>query len=119
MPAENALDYDELKAKLQKRILRKYCVPEKGETCSQFVVRLESYIKRWIEMAEIDKSFGSLLGLMVRGQFLNICNKELTLFLLKRIPNSSAQMAKLAVHYCDARFLPVSLFVFCRNEHVK
>jgi hypothetical protein len=83
MPDENALDYDELKATLLGRFEQteegfkkrfRSCKPEKGETYSQFVVRLESYIKRWIEMAEIEKYFDGLLDLMVRDQFLHICN---------------------------------------------
>ena len=128
MPVENALDYDELKLALLKRFELteegfkkrfRSCRPEKGETYSQFAVRLESYMKRWIEMADIESSFKDLLDLIVRDQFLHICNKELTLFLLERTPKSSVQMAKFADQYCEARSLPASSFVFGRNEQAK
>lgn len=128
MPVESALDYEKLKAALLKRFELtaegfkkrfRSCRPEDGETHSQFLVRLESYFKRWTEMAEIDHSFDGLLDLMVRDQFLHVCNKELTLFLLERIPKRATEMAILADQFCEARSLPASNFVFRRTESVK
>lgn len=66
------------------------------ETFRQFVVRLQSYLQRWVAMAEIDKTNQGLLDLMVREQTLQICHKKLSLFLPERTPRSAGDMTRLA-----------------------
>ena len=69
LDAEQSSDYDRLKNAL----LRRYGLtaegyrkklreskPEQDETPGQFVVRLQAYLKRWIELGETDDSKGSL-----------------------------------------------------------
>ena len=112
LPAEKALVYDDVKDALLKRFdktedgyKRKFrsCRPEQGETFIQFSVRLSSYFQRWLEMAKINKTFADLFDLVVRDQFLHICNHDLTLFLKERTPNSVADMAQLADQFREAR----------------
>ncbi|XP_033761705.1 uncharacterized protein LOC117343459 [Pecten maximus] len=112
LPVEQSLDYEVLKCALLKRFemteqgFRKRFIdgrPEKGETFSQFAVRLDSYFQRWLEMAGIEKSFEGLKDLMVRDQFLRACGTDLTLFLKERIPKSIGEMSKLADQYAEAR----------------
>lgn len=117
LPATQALDYDELKSALLKRFdktedgfKRKFrsCRPEAGENFSQCAVRLGSYLNRWVEMSQIDKTYDGLFDLMLRDQFLFMCNRELTMFLLERQPKSTGEMSKLADQFREARFTGAS-----------
>lgn len=112
MPPERALDYDELKLALLRRydltvdgFKRKFrsSRPEQGETFTQFAVRQDSYLTRWVDMAKTDKTYEGLFDLMVRDQFLHMCSHELALFLKERTPKSLKDMAELADQYKEAR----------------
>lgn len=125
MPIDDAMKYDELKSALLKRFelteegfKKRYrsCRPDKGETYGQFVVRLQSYLQRWVDMSNIQKTYEGLFDLMVRDQLLHICNRELSLFLLERTPQSAAEMAKLADKYREARSVSASSLTFQRND---
>ncbi|XP_033756184.1 uncharacterized protein LOC117338928 [Pecten maximus] len=112
LPVDQSLDYDVLKGALLKRFemtedsFRKRFRsgrPETGETFSQFAVRLESDLVRWMEMASVDKTYDGLRDLMVRDQFLQACGNELKLFLKERIPKSIVEMSTLADQFAEAR----------------
>jgi len=47
--------------------------PETGKAPTQFIARLENYLMRWIDLANIDKDFDGLLSLMVKEQYLESC----------------------------------------------
>lgn len=79
------------------------CRPESGETFQQFAVRLSSYFMRWIEMSKVPKTYEGLYDLMLRDQFLHVCNKEVMLFLKERTPGSIDEMTKLADQFKEAR----------------
>ena len=90
LPFEKAKDYDELKSALLKRFeltedgfRQKFrgCRPENGETFQQFAVRMGSYFDRWLEMSKVKPTYDGLYDLMLRDQFLSICNCDLLLFL--------------------------------------
>ena len=70
----------------------------------QFAVRLESYFLRWIDMSKIDKSFKGLADLILRDQFIHVCNRDLTLFIKERTPKSMEEVATLADQFREARF---------------
>jgi len=76
---------------------------EKEETASQFVCRITGYLDRWIQLAEIDKSFDGLKELIVKEQFLAVSEEHLTLYLRERDPKELDDMIKLADKYLDAR----------------
>ncbi|KAK3084534.1 hypothetical protein FSP39_014861 [Pinctada imbricata] len=113
MPPDQSLDYLALKTALLKRydltedgFKRKFraCRPEAGETFAQFSVRLGSYFQRWLEMSKTEKRFDDLYDLMLRDQFLHVCNRDLHLFLKERTPKSLVEMATLADQFREARF---------------
>ena len=111
---EDAGDYNKLKTAL----LRKYeltvegfrkkfygAIREKEETASQFVSSIEGYLDRWIQLAGIDKTFEGLKDLVVREQFLAVCDDRLTIYLRERDPKCASDLVKLADMYLDARLL--------------
>ena len=112
LPFDKAKDYDELKSALLKRFeltedgfRQKFrgCRPENGETFQQFAVRMGSYFDRWLEMSKVKPTYDGLYDLMLRDQFLSICNRDLLLFLKERIPETLADMSRLADQYREAR----------------
>lgn len=120
LPQERALDYATLKAALLKGFERtedgfrqhfRRCRPERGETFTQFSVRLGSYLDRWIELGKVNKTFQGLYDLVLRDQFLSICNKDLILFLKERIPNNIQDMCALADQYKEARCANIQTLV--------
>lgn len=125
MPIDDAMKYDELKSALLKRFelteegfKKRYRSfrPDKGETYGQFVVRLQSYLQRLVDMSNIQKTYEGLFDLMVRDQLLHICNRQLSLFLLQRTPKSAAEMTKFADQYREARLVSASSHTFQRND---
>ena len=117
LPPVEASNYQALKTALLKRyeltedgFKQKFrsCRPENGETFMQFSVRLSSYFQRWFEMSKTAKSFEGLFDLMLRDQFLHVCNRDLSLFLKERIPTSVNEMATLADQFREARFVSAS-----------
>ncbi|XP_062609199.1 uncharacterized protein LOC134270945 [Saccostrea cucullata] len=127
LPQEKALDYDALKTALLKRFEKtedgfrqkfRKSRPEVGETFSQFVVRLGSYLDRWIELGRVNKTFDGLYDLILRDQFLFMCNKELTLFLKERIPKNIREMCDLADQFREARRVNIQTLVhFSKKEN--
>lgn len=120
LPQERALDYATLKAALLERFEKtedgfrqqfRRCRPEKGETFTQFSVRLASYLDRWIEIGKVDKTFQGLYDLVLRDQFISVCNKDLILFPKERIPNNIQDMCALADQYKEARCANIQTLV--------
>ena len=112
MPSEQSLDYHALKTALLKRydltedgFKRKFrsCRPDVGETFVQFMVRMESYFIRWLDMAKVEKTFEAICDLMIRDQLLHVCSRELGLFLRERVPKTKEEMAILADQFREAR----------------
>ena len=118
LPVEQSLNYDVLKTALLKRydldvlktaLLKRYDLtedgfkrrfrsshPDSGETFIQFSVRLSSYMTRWIAMSNSTNTFEGLFVLILRDEFLHVCNQELTVFLKQNVPTSIQEMAQLA-----------------------
>lgn len=76
--------------------------PEHGESPSQFVSRLSSYFKRWMELSRTEQSFEGVLDLLLKEQFINSVGKLLSIFLKERKPNSVENMASIAEQYIEA-----------------
>ena len=51
--------------------------PEISESPDQFIVRLCTYLIRWLELSNMERSFDGLKNLIVNEQFINSCPKEL------------------------------------------
>ncbi|KAI8480742.1 hypothetical protein Bbelb_415350 [Branchiostoma belcheri] len=61
---------------------------EKGESPRQFIVRLTSYLERWVELAESSKSYEGLRDLFVKEQFLEACPRDLAVRLREQGPRA-------------------------------
>ena len=108
---EAAQDYDRVKLALMKRYdltedgyRRKFRVskPEVDESPEQFIVRLDIYLLRWLELSNTERSFEGLKDLIVKEQFIGSCPKELAIHLRERAPETLVQIAKIADQYLEA-----------------
>lgn len=111
LDSKEANDYQILKTALLKRYRLtedgfrcrfRSARPEIGETPSQFAVRLANLMTRWTDLANIEKNYQGLTDLLLREQYINGCNRELSLFLKERKPKSISDMSKLAEQYTEA-----------------
>jgi hypothetical protein len=93
LPTDEAQNYGSLKDALLKRYMMTeegykkrfyHSKPETGESPQQFIARLSNYLSRWIELAQVDKSFDGFCTLIVKEQYLSTCSKQLELFLRER-----------------------------------
>jgi hypothetical protein len=112
LPSADALDYGKLREALllrfesteegfRKRFRNRK--PELGETFVQFSARLLNYFDRWVTLSKSEKTYESLLDLLIRDQLLGCCGHELRLFLKERTPKSVSGMASLADQFREAR----------------
>ena len=108
---EAVQDYDRVKLALMKRYdltedgyRRKFRAskPEVDESHEQFIVRLDRYLLRWLELSNTERSFEGLKDLIVKEQFIDSCPKELAIHLRERAPETLDQTAKIADQYLEA-----------------
>ena len=108
---EAAQDYDLVKLALMKRYdltddvyHRKFRAskPEVDESPELFIVRLERYLLRWLELSHTERSFEGLKDLIVEEQFIDSCSKELAIHLRERAPEKLEQIAKITDQYLEA-----------------
>jgi len=99
LPVKDAQDYEVLKDALLKRFNLteegfkqkfKTAKPEVNEAPGQFLARLESYLMRWIELAEVVQDFDGLKNLMVKEQYLESCSVPLAVFLTHSLTHCCA-----------------------------
>ena len=92
LPVKEAQDYETLKDALLKRFnLTEECFKQRlksaraetGEAPTQFTARLENYLMRWNDLANVPKDFDGLINLIVRavlgelpGAFCHIFERE-------------------------------------------
>ena len=50
--------------------------PEVDESPEQFIVRLDRYLLRWLELSNTENSFEGLKDLIVKEQFIDACPKN-------------------------------------------
>ena len=106
-----AKDYDRVKIALIKRYdltedgyRRKFRAskPEVDESPEQFIVRLDRYLLRWLELSNTARTFDGLQDLIVKEQFIDSCPKDLAIHLRERAPETLAKIAKIADQYLEA-----------------
>ena len=87
---EAARDYDRVKIALMKRYdltedgyRRKFRAskPEVDESLDQFIVRLDRYLLRGLELSDSARTFDGLKDLIVKEQFIDSCPKDLAIHL--------------------------------------
>ena len=76
--------------------------PEVDESPEQFIVRLDRYLLRWLELLNTDRSFEGLKDLIVKEQFIDSCPNELAIHLRERAPETLVLIAKIADQYLEA-----------------
>ena len=74
-----------------------------SETCSQFLVRLENYINRWIEMSLIEKTYDDLRELFLKEQLLNCSLPEIRILLRENHRLPISDLVKKIDMYEEAR----------------
>jgi len=82
LPVKHAQDPEILKDALLKRFnlteegLKRKCKSARAEVeeaPTQFIARLEDYLMKWIDLANVEKNFDGLINLIVREQYLESC----------------------------------------------
>jgi len=90
LASDQATDYNCLKTGLLKRyqlsedgFKRKFRTAraEVGESQTQFITRLASYLQRSMELAEADQTYDGLAALIAREQYLSACPPDMAMFL--------------------------------------
>ena len=111
---EDSLKYDALKDALLTRyqfteegfrIKFRNSKQEVGETASQFMVRLDDYLTRWMELGKAERTFEGLKDLILGEQFLSVSNRSLVMFLKERNVKSVSELTTLAHQYMEAHSL--------------
>ena len=108
---EDATNYDKLKLAL----LRRYNFTEHGyrqrfrearpegqESPGQFVVRLNSYLNKWVELSGREQTYEGVINLIVHEQFTNSCPKDLAVYLMERKYEDLEELASAAEQYLVA-----------------
>jgi hypothetical protein len=108
---DDANSYEKVKNALLKRydytedgyrIRFREAKPEIDESPEQFVVRLQTYLDRWVELAKVAKSYEGVTQLFVREQFINAAPKDLAVHLRERATKTMQEMAEAAEHFLVA-----------------
>ncbi|GFO42458.1 gypsy retrotransposon integrase-like protein 1 [Plakobranchus ocellatus] len=114
LSAEQAKDYNKVKEALMKRYdlaedgyRHKFrtCKPAEGESPNMFIVRIVTYLDRWIELSKTDKSYEKLMDLIVREQFMDACPEDLATSLREKDLSTLERVAKVADLFLKARKL--------------
>lgn len=72
---------------------------------------MTGYLDRWIEFAGIDKSFKALNDLVVREQVVNICSKDLVLFIKEHVPKDVHELTCVAEQFREARMIDITRLI--------
>ncbi|GFR73153.1 hypothetical protein ElyMa_002131200, partial [Elysia marginata] len=113
LSSEQAQDYDKVKQALMKRYdltedgyRRKFrsCKPAEGESPDMFIVRIVTYLDRWIELSRTEKSYEKLKDLIVREQFMDACPEDLATSLREKDLPTIERIAKEADLFLQARY---------------
>ncbi|GFR81475.1 hypothetical protein ElyMa_004070400 [Elysia marginata] len=108
LSSEQAQDYGKVKQALMKRYdltedgyRRKFrsCKPGEGVSPDMFIVRISTYLDRWIELPRTEK----LKDLIVREQFTYACPEDLATSLRKKDLAALERIAKEADLFLQAR----------------
>ena len=111
IPIEDAHDYVTLKRALLKAYnltedgyKQKFrsSKPESCETATQFIARLKGYLVKWLDSANVDRSFEAILEFFVKDQFLQIIPPDMGIFVREREPRNTSEMAAVSERYLNA-----------------
>ena len=121
LDSDAAKDYEKLKVALLKRydftedgyrVRFRDIKPEVDESPDQFIVRLTSYLVKWVELSDTGKTYEGIRNLMVKEQFINCCPVDLSVHLRERAPTTLDDLAKYAEHFVIAHNRQLASKVF-------
>ena len=75
--------------------------PEGQESPGQLIVRIHNYFNRLVELSKVGKTFEGVKEFMVREQFTNSCQRDLSIFLKERKPRNLEKLAQMTEQYLD------------------
>ena len=113
MDAETSLDYNSVKKVLMERFKLteegfrqnfRNSRPERGETPSQFIIKISSHLNKWFEMAVVN-TLEKAIDLLIREQFVKICPGNLTMYLKERECSDIDKMTHWAEMFVEAHGL--------------
>ena len=81
----------------------RYGRSEKSEMFIQSSSRLKCFLKTWLNMAKVDKSFEAVCDFTARDQFLESCSRELYVHLKPKALWNVDEMAREADLFAEAR----------------
>ncbi|KAL7631477.1 UNVERIFIED_CONTAM: hypothetical protein RMT77_018226 [Armadillidium vulgare] len=108
---QEAEDYPKLKQALLNRFnytedgykkLFKESKPKIEESPAQYIERIGAYLDKWVELANVQKSYEGLRELCIVEQFTYSCPKELSVFLRERSVKNLHNLANEAESYLHA-----------------
>ena len=115
-----ATDYDKVKEVLQKRYnltedgcRQKFCMctPEDGESPNMFIVRMKTYLQRWMQLSETPQTYDGLRDLLVREQFLDASSADVSTYLRGRKLSTLDEVAQFADLFLTPRTRQLSYLV--------
>ncbi|GFN74002.1 hypothetical protein PoB_000050800 [Plakobranchus ocellatus] len=79
------------------------CKPAEGENPDMSIVRIVTYLDRWIELSKMDKSDEKLKDLIVREKFMDACPEDLATSLREKDLPTLERVTKEADLFLKAR----------------
>ena len=76
--------------------------PENCETAMQFIARLNDYLTKWLDSANVDRTYDAVLDFLVKDQFLQVVPSELAIFVKEREPKNANEAARVAERHLTA-----------------
>ena len=70
--------------------------PEVDESPDQFIVRLDRYLLRLLQLSDTERTFDGLKDLIVKEQLIDSCPKDLATNLRERAPETLTKIVKIA-----------------------
>ena len=112
MDREKTLTYEDIKNALfkgyhltaeQYRIKFRRLRKETNENYSEFVIKAEHHLKKWIELDTCDKTVDGIRDLFLREQILRVMPHELAIHVKDRQPKSAEEVGRFASLYEENR----------------
>ena len=112
LSTEEANNYESVKMALQRRynlteegyrLKFRQCNPEDGESATMFIVRLRTYLERWVKLSQTEEEFDNLCDLLVREQFMYASPIDLAIHLREKGFKTADEVAKEADAFLTAR----------------
>ena len=109
-PSE-AIDYQALKTALLRRFdytidgfLHKFrnSPADEGESPVEYLIRLGTCLDKWVDLCKVPRSYKALRDLIVREQFLNVCDKDVSLYLNREADLGLCNFGEKALTYLQS-----------------